>query len=218
MKESLITSPIQLAQAVDYYGLLPFFDSPVPELSVAALAGDYLFDDDDGGYGCWDWKGPVIREKQCAYGKFFRRKAGFVSLPLLPHFLNFRRATRHIHAGSGEEMILDIIRTVGEISSTELRSYIFEGVPKESRHSLEAPLQRLQMAGRILISDFNYKLTRSGKPYGWGVATYSTPEYHFHGEVSPATCSPKESRSILRAQILRRIPGARGVEVDSLLK
>lgn len=211
-----INSSIELAQAVDNYGLLPFFRSPVPGLSLQELSPGTLFDDDNGGYGCWDWKGPVIREMQCAYGKFFRRKAGFVSRSLLPDFLNMRRAAYSIADGSVEQMILDIIRARQGCTSSELRKIIFSGVRQGSRHSLEAPLQKLQMAGLLLIADFQYKLDRHGNRYGWGVALYSTPEIWFDGEITPAACSPAESCGRLRDH-LRRISTATDAQIASLL-
>ena len=39
--------------------------------------------------GPWEWKGPVIRNMNCAYGKLFNGKAGYVSLEWLPDFANY---------------------------------------------------------------------------------------------------------------------------------
>ena len=39
------------------------------------------------------------------------------------------------------------------------------------------------MGGWIIISDVEYKLTKQGERYGWGVARYSTPEIVF-GEIN----------------------------------
>lgn len=130
-----------------------------------------LFGETRDDYGCWEWKGPVIQEQTTAYGKFFNRKAGFVSLDLLPDFLNYRRAAYPVNPDSTERMILDIIRENEGLSSTELKRITF-GTPsrkrkledlveameyvKPKRHSIEGPLQRLQMGGWLLIADFEY--------------------------------------------------------------
>ena len=211
-KGLMIDSKEKLEEAALYYGILPFFRNNVSGLSVEEMtAPGCLFGGlhDD---GCWEWKGPVIREKTTAYGKFFKRKAGFVSLKLLPDFLNYRRAAYPVKPDSTDEMILDIIRENEGLSSTELRQYIFgatsgsrrpfdlpdnESPVKSKRSSLEGPLQRLQMGGRLLISDFKYKITKKGERYGWGIAVYSTPELWFGKSIIKTTgnLSPEDSLS-----------------------
>ena len=67
-----------LLQAVEYYGFLPFFPNDIPGFSVEEMcAPAYWFAEDRD--GPWEWKGPAAQTKRCAYGKFFRKKAGFVS-------------------------------------------------------------------------------------------------------------------------------------------
>ncbi|MCD8067723.1 MAG: hypothetical protein LUE87_02285 [Lachnospiraceae bacterium] len=39
----------------------------------------------------WEWKGPVIQEAGCAYGKFFENKAAFISAEWFPDFENYCR-------------------------------------------------------------------------------------------------------------------------------
>lgn len=41
--------------------------------------------------GAWEWKGSVIRETGSAYGKFFDRKAVYISREWFPKFANYRR-------------------------------------------------------------------------------------------------------------------------------
>lgn len=225
----------QLEQATVSYGLLPFFSNRIPRFSVAAMAAPgCLFGDGSDDHGCWEWKGPVIRMKTCAYGKFFNRKAGFVALSLLPDFINYRRNAYPLKPDSTEEMLLDIIRENEGLTSTELRKIIF-GMPKRRkadelvdiapaqtptkgrRHSLEGPLQRLQMGGRLLISDFTYKLTSRNERYGWGVACYSTPELWFeqHFDISR---TPQESFEILCNHVAERFPFAPRQVIEALLK
>lgn len=196
----LIDSRKTLEEAAAGSGILPFFRNNVRGMSVEELCAPGLLFGGNYDEGCWEWKGPVIRTKTSAYGKFFRRKAGFVSLDLLHDFIRYRRAAYPVKPFSTEEFLLDIIRENGDITSTELKQYVFGMAPskrnwddlpekaglsqepylEKKRKSLEGPLQRLQMGGWILISDFEYKTTRKGERYGWGVARYSTPEYHFN--------------------------------------
>lgn len=192
-----------------------------------------LFGETRDDYGCWEWKGPVIQEQTTAYGKFFNRKAGFVSVDLLPDFLNYRRAAYPVKPDSTERMILDIIRENEGLSSTELKRIIF-GTPsrkrkpedlveameyvRPKRHSIEGPLQRLQMGGWLLIADFEYKLTARGDRYGWGVAVYSTPEIWFERSFKTTDHTPSESFEFLVDTLSAKLPGATRNQLTALLK
>lgn len=220
----LINSKETLESCALHHGLLPFFHNPIRGFSVAEMtAPGFLFGGNSDDEGCWEWKGPVLRGKTTAYGKFFRRKAGFVSLDLLPDFLNYRRSAYPVKPASTEEMILDIIRENEGLSSTELKMFIF-GFPKRmrkawdipdnetvavvrKRSSIETQLQKLQMGGWLLISDFEYKLTSRGEKYGWGVARYSTPELWFGRDFLPIDRTPQESLEILVEKVSKKLSG-----------
>ncbi len=130
-------------------------------------------------------------------------------------------------------MILDIIRENEGLSSTELKHIIF-GSPsrkrkpedlveameyaKPKRHSIEGPLQRLQMGGWLLIADFEYKLTARGDRYGWGVAVYSTPEIWFERSFKTTDHTPSESFEFLVDTLSAKLPGATRNQLTALLK
>lgn len=191
----VIDSKEKLEETVNKFQLLPFFPNDIKGLSIEEMCAPGMLFGGNYEEGAWEWKGPVIRKRESAYGKFFRRKAGFVSLDLLPDFLNYRRHAYPVKPGSIEELLLDIIRENDSLTSTSLKQLIFgnkkrtkwDELPEQqkepeikiSRKSLESPLQRLQMGGWLIISDFEYKKTRNGDRYGWGVACYSTPEVVF---------------------------------------
>ena len=60
--EIVIDSKERLEQAVLAYGLLPFFRSPVPSLSVEEMAAPgFLFGDMRDDYGCWAGKARSYR-------------------------------------------------------------------------------------------------------------------------------------------------------------
>ncbi len=230
----MIASREQLEKAVLRFGMLPFFANKISGFSVEEMAAPgMLFGETRDDSGCWEWKGPVIQEQSTAYGKFFNRKAGFVSLELLPDFLNYRRSIHNIEQDSPDKMILDIIRENGGLSSTELKRRIF-GVPsrrrkpedlveavefgKPKRHSLESPLQRLQMGGWVLIADFEYKFTARGERYGWGVAVYSTPEIWFDRKFERAGRTPSESFDYLVDFLSAKLPGANRKQISDLIR
>lgn len=230
-----------LENAALRYGVLPFFPNPVKGLSVEELTTPRLLFGGNEYEGCWEWKGPVVRRRTTAYGKFFRRKAGFISRELLPHFLNWRRSLYSPSPASKEEMVLDIISINDRLTSTELRESILgtghrrrtaADLPwlepdmqaadmssaKTSRHSLEGPLQRLQMGGYICISDFRYKTTRRGERYGWGVAEYSTPEACFESSDLTTALSPAESLEYIVDYVGSRVKSATEKQILQLLK
>lgn len=221
-------------RAIDY-GLLPFFSNTIPGFSVEEMtAPGMLFGSDNQSEGCWEWKGPVIRRETTAYGKFFRRKAGFVTRSLLPDFINYRRHAYPVVENSIEDELLRLIREYRNVSSTSLRQLIF-GVPKGRRRPdepvdtiglepikikrscLERPLQNLQMGAHICIADFVYKRTGRGERYGWGVALYSTPEIIFGREISKCDNNPEESFGILINTVAEHFPSVARKTIENLL-
>lgn len=235
-----ITSQSELEEAAVSLGILPFFRNNIPGFSIEEMTPPKLIFGGNEYEGCWEWKGPVVRRRTTAYGKFFRRKAGYVSRELLPYFLTMRRATVAVAEGSTEELLLDIISINDSMTSTDLRQSLLgmprrrtaEDLPdapsapfaetgaggkKPSRHTLEAPLQRLQMGGRICISDFRYKTTRKGERYGWGVAEYSTPEALFGPESLAVDLSPEECMEHIIDHVSSRFPAATPAQLRRLL-
>ena len=72
-----VRSRADLADAVRRFGIVPLFRNSIPGFSVAEHCDPARWFSD--AEGVWEWKGPVIRETGCAYGKFFEHKAAFVS-------------------------------------------------------------------------------------------------------------------------------------------
>ena len=234
-----ILTQTDLEEAALRYGILPFFANNIPGFSVEEMTPPGMLFGGNEYEGCWEWKGPVVRSGTTAYGKFFRRKAGFVSRELLPYFMKMRREGFTLKSGSTDEMVYDIISINGRMTSTDLRESIL-GKPKKrragelpelyadhvdfkpaSRHSLEGPLQRLQMASMLCISDFRYKQTKRGERYGWGVAEYSTPEMHFDDSrlMSPASgMSARECLDHIIEHVSSRYRGATPSQLRTLLK
>ena len=74
--------------------------------------------------GAWEWKGPVIREGHCAYGKIFNRKAGYVSLEWLPDLMNYRRSLRYAKdedTAALDDVVLQTIACEGGVTVKDLR-------------------------------------------------------------------------------------------------
>lgn len=228
-----IDSREKLAEAASVMGILPFFPNNIRGLSVEEMCAPGMLFGGNYDEGCWEWKGPVVRKREAAYGKFFLRKAGFVSIDLLPDFLNYRRNAYPVKEGTIDEMLLEIIKENDSLTSTQLRQLIFGGIrrrrwddlpdnevshPEMKRKSLEGPLQRLQMGGWIVISDFEYKRTKKGERYGWGVARYSTPELTFPDMEFKKNKSGLSSMERIISDLSKRYPGISKESLNILLK
>lgn len=238
----LLTSAAELEQRVLELGFLPFFRNAIPGFSVEEMADPALWFAKDVD-GPWEWKGPVARRRRCAYGKFYAGKAMFVSMEWFPHFANWRRTSRAIEGFSGGDVspqaVLEAVRECGSVLSPELKR-MFDALParkrtatdlvdltglgdagyKFKRNSLERALAALQMGTLIAIDDFEYATTRSGCPYGWGLARYSTPEELFGpGFMEPvAGTTPVESYRLMCAWLEKLLPQAGQRSITALLR
>ena len=72
-----IKSKEDLIEAVERCGIVPFFSNNIKGFSIEENVDPRAYFSD--GPGVWEWKGPVIQELRCAYGKFFLNKACFIS-------------------------------------------------------------------------------------------------------------------------------------------
>ena len=83
-------SPEDLRALVRKIGFLPLFSNAVPGFSVEehTPANDWWT---DGPGDPWAWRQVLAPEEDIAYGKFFDKKAGFVSREWFPVFANYRR-------------------------------------------------------------------------------------------------------------------------------
>lgn len=230
----IIASKEQLEKAALHYGILPFFRNKIEGFSVEEMAAPgKLFGITSGDDGCWEWKGPVIQERTTAYGKFFNRKAGFVAMRLFPDFLNYRRAIYPVGFRSREEGLLNLVKQREGMTSTELKKefispasqkttrpddigYFFTR-EKPDKKNIETDLQRLQMAGQLLIADFEYKYTSQGNRYGWGVALYSTPEIWFERDFIKTERTPMESFYYIVEEVSKTLPGVDSKLIEKLI-
>lgn len=201
-------------------GFLPFFRCGIPGFSIEEMiAREYWFTDEE---GAWEWKGPIIREGHCAYGKFFNRKAGFVSRAWLPDWINYRRSrplAPNEDTAALDDVVMQVILAEGSATIQELRRLLgfargrkrrtapapgSEEYPEEEKIALDPILTRLQMEARLVIADFEYAVDRHGNPYGWGMARYAAPET-LYGPL-PAEGTPAESFERLRDHFRRMFP------------
>ncbi|MCH5222041.1 MAG: hypothetical protein J1F05_06955 [Muribaculaceae bacterium] len=238
----LLSSAHDLEERVLELGFLPFFRNSIAGFSVEEMSDPDLWFVKDLD-GPWEWKGPVIRRRKCAYGKFFGCKTMYISLEWFADFVNWRRASRPLISGSegklGDTTVLNAIEEFGSMLSPDLKR-LFEALPrrkrtatdlvdltglgdveyKVNRNALERSLTSLQMGTHIVIEDFEYAVSKTGKEFGWGLARYNTPENLF-GEDFVETSkgrTPVESYRLMYDYLTKLLPSASGRQIASILK
>lgn len=206
-----IESKADLIDVVREYGFFPFFENSLPGFSIEEHIAPHLWFGEE--EGSWEWKGPVIRETGCAYGKFFEKKACYVSPEWFPDFANYRRDGYDFDAryddGLAEyrdKTLYELIDGAAPVLSKRLKQ--LGNYRKGGNKGFDTVINRLQAQCYVVISDFVYMKDKYGAPYGWGVAEYSTPEKLF-GERFTARVydkSPEESYERLLAHFSKLFP------------
>lgn len=202
-------------------GFLPMFDCGIAGFSAEEVVSDdcryVLLPDGGWDWPLWKWKGPIVTDMPCMYGKFFDKKAGFISLEWWPDFCNYRRSKYAMpQEGTIEDTILSNLQATGSLITRELRAACgFDG--KGMRSKFDGYVTRLEMACRIVTEDFVYPRDRHGKEYGWGWSLLTTPE-QLHGREScqcPRTAA--ESFDRLYTHLARLLPQATDKQLRKLI-
>lgn len=211
MLQEKLHSAAELTEYIDKVGMLPLLRI-VPSLGWSA---EEVVDDDcqyvvlpDGGWEwpLWEWKGDIIRESGCAYGKFFLGKAAFISKEWWPDFCNYRRSTHpYPPEGSIEEAIVETLKLNGSMITRDLRKACGFTEPK-MRSKFDGFITRLQMGGYIVTEDFVYPHDKHGKQYGWGWSLLTTPEDLFGREACHSNRTPEKSRQRLKEHFKEILP------------
>lgn len=211
-----------LKDAVEELGFLPFFANEIEGFSIEENCDPSVYFSSEP--GVWDWKGPVIQETRAAYGKFFRKKAGYVSRRWFYDFANYRRDGYDFEArcedglaGYDEQYLYQLIASRHSILSKDAKIIGGYVRPKETgkdawqpRKGFDTQITRLQMQCYVLTSDFEYEIDKNGNFYGWGIARYAIPE-EFYGKSFAKRVykrSPEESRERILKHLRKILPKA----------
>ena len=214
-----------LIDAVEIFGIVPFFRNSIPGFSIEEHAVPSVWYTGNDDWPVWEWKGPVIRETRCAYGKFFEKKAAFVSLDWFCDLANYRRDGYDFDAryddglaSRRDKELFDIIESNAPILSRTAKA--IGNYRKGGRTGFDTSLTRLQEQCYVLTDDFVYPLDRYGRPYGWGTAEYSTPEKLFGTDFTGRVYerSPAESRGRLLGHLAGLLPRADWKALEKFLK
>ena len=107
-----------------------------------------------------------------------------------------------------DKAVYDAVRTFGAILTPHLKYQC--NFRKGGSTGFDSVVTRLQMQTYLCIADFAYRVDRTGKEYGWGVALYTTPEAQFGERFLEAACrrSPDESRERILEHLSALLPHA----------
>ena len=216
-----IYSAAGLIAFIQKVGFLPLLNSGVRGFSAEESVADdcryVVFDDGGWDWPLWKWKGSIVTEGNCVYGKFFDKKAGFISREWWPDFYNYRRSKHSLPAeGSIEETILTTLTEHGSLITRELRATCgFDGPKMRSR--FDGYITRMQMGCYIVTEDFVYPTDRHGHEYGWGWSLLTTPEALFGRQACHCDRSPEESYQRLTNHFRSLLPEASEKQIQKLI-
>lgn len=176
-----IHTPEQLLRVINEVGFLPLFANGIPGFSVEErTVPDYWWTGNEK-RDPWEWRRLIAASGKAAYGKFYDKKAGFVSLEWLPRFINLRRDGYDFEgywedgkANRREQNIMRLFDTRDELFSFEMKK--LAGFGKNGEKNFEGTVTELMMRTFLAVKDFRPRLNKQGAPYGWHIAVYTTPE------------------------------------------
>ena len=217
-------SPEDLLDLIQRIGFLPLFSNSIPGFSVEEHTPGSDWWTDDPATDPWAWRQVLAPNRYVAYGKFFDRKAGFVSKEWFPAFANYRR-DGYDYEGMYEDgklnsrckRILDVLELNED---AEGKACLTSELRKKAalEKGFEGALTELQMKSFLLMSEFRQKRNKKGIEYGWHVAEITTPETKWGwNDVNSVSESPEESWQRIRQQIRKCFPNADEQSLRSIL-
>jgi hypothetical protein len=177
-------------QAIEYIneiGFLPLFKNEIPGFSLEERTVPEYWWSGDIERDPWEWREMIARTGQVAYGKFFDKKAGFISKEWFPYFANYRRDGYDFDALWDDEKVSMKQKKIMDLfaeKNADAELYSFEvkqraGFGKGGEKNFEGVVTDLEMKTYLCIRDFRQRKNKKGEPYGWAIAVYATPEHIF---------------------------------------
>lgn len=209
---------------INEVGFLPLFKNELPGFSVEEQVSDLFWWTGDPAQDPWEWRELIARTGEVAYGKFFGKKAGFISKEWFPHFANYRRDGYDFDALWDEEKasrrckkIMDQFALHETLQSNGLKG--LAGFGKGGEKNFDGTVTELQMKTYLIIRDFRRRRNKMGLEYGMPVSVFSTPEALWgYDHVSSAySLDPAESREALELQLRKFVPGADSSSIRAVL-
>ncbi|MCQ2456880.1 MAG: hypothetical protein MJ096_05945 [Clostridia bacterium] len=208
---------------VNKVGFLPLFRNSVDGFSVEEHVESGFWWSGNEEKDPWEWRRIIASHGEIAYGKFFDKKAGFISKEWLPYFVNARRDGYDFDSLWDDELasrrmkkIMDVFDEREEIFSFELKEAA--GFGKGGEKNFEGIVTDLMMKTYLCVRDFRQKENKRGEPYGWHIAIYTKPETLFGSEFvrSAYKEAPETSRERIIEQMKKLYPGVSEKELKRI--
>ena len=170
-------------------GFLPLFKNDIPGFSLEerTFSGDWW--SGDAQRDPWEWRKIMAGSGEMAYGKFFDKRAGFISRDWFPYFANYRRDGYDFDAlwddekaSMRQKKIMDLFAE--ENKDTELHSFEVKqnaGFGKGGEKNFEGTMADLEMRMYLCISDFRQRKNKRGENYGSSHYWRSPKRYDIYG-------------------------------------
>jgi hypothetical protein len=218
-----INSRKDLINAIEQFGFVPYFANSIDGFSIEEnIAPRFWFGSVE---GAWEWKGGIIQETGCAYGKFLEHKAVYISKEWFPDFANYRRDGYDFDAlyddgkaRRSDKLLYDLLEENSPIISKQLKK--LGDYRKGGNKGFDSSMLRLQEQCYAVISNFVYMTDKQGQPYGWGVAEYSTPESFMGSGFTDRVYErdPRESYERIFEHMTKMLPHASEEQIRRILK
>lgn len=216
-----IYSATGMMNLIQEVGFLPLLDSGINGFSAEDVVAEdcryVTFPEGGCDWPMWKWKGQIVTEMPCLYGKFFNKKAGYITMEWWPDFCNYRRSKYpRPDDDSIEGAILATLQQTGSLITRELRAACrFNG--KGMRAKFDGYLTRLQMATYIVTEDFVYPVDKHNNEYGWGWSLLNTPEELYGKETCKCDSTPDESFQRIYDHFMDILPDATEKQILKLI-
>ena len=160
-----------LKDAIEEFGFVPLFANFIKGFSIEEHVSPDAWWNSDEEWKVWAWKGPVINELKCAYGKFFNKKAVFISKKWFYDFANYRRNGYDFDAAfedglisQRENHLYNVIQDKQPVTSKILKQYI--NYKKNLKTEFEkTELERYKLRTEGFILNFEHTEDKSVKAF-----------------------------------------------------
>lgn len=215
-------------EAIEYIkrvGFLPLFKNDIPGFSLEERTVPEYWWCENPKLDPWIWREIITRDKDIVYGKFFNKKAGFITREWLPDFANYRRDGYDFDALWDDEKasirqkkIMDLFTEDRELYSFEIKQ--MAGFSKNGEKNFEGTIADLQMHMYLCMCDFRKRKNKKDEEYGMAVSVFSMPEHVFSYDhvTSMYNISPEQSKERLINHIKDIYPIATEKQIGKIIK
>lgn len=219
----------ELISWINEIGFLPLFANEVEGFSAEEHVSPRFWWTGDPEQDPWEWREIIARSGEVAYGKFFGKRAGFISMEWFPAFANYRRDGYDFDSRWDDELanirhkkIMDCFEGAAAGEAKEhigLELKRMAGFGKDGYKNFDGVLTELQMQTYLVVKDFRRKRGKKGQEYGMPVCVYSKPEdlWGYDYVEGGYREDPARSRERIWAHVREMYPGAAERELETVL-